>query len=189
MRALLLIPFLCLAAAPPSYTLTESEEAQLAKGKVAVRHQPADTGGGVVAFAHVKAAPRKVLDEVMNLHARVDENGAITSLEVYLEEKEPERLGATWTLSVLGSKVVFHLLYECQRDDGFCVYQLDPDKESDLVSSEGHYIVTPRAEGTLLIYMSNTDTGRSMPGFLRRWIAGSSLNTQVEGIRERAEKP
>lgn len=190
MRALfLVIAPLCMAAAPPSYTLTESEEAQLDKGKVVVRHQDASTGGGVVAFVDVKAPPRKVLDTVMDLQARVEENGAITDLDLYLQESDPERIGATWTLSVLGSKVIFHLLYSCEREEGFCTYTLDPDKESDLVSSDGHYVVLPRAEGTRLIYASNTDTGRSMPGFLRRWIAGSSLNTQVEGIRTRAENP
>lgn len=186
-RAVLaLAPLLCLAAAPPSYTLTETEEAKVTKGQIVVRHLPADTGGGVVAFADIAAPPSTVLDAVMDLQARVDETSAITDLHLYLQQSAPERTGARWTLSVLGTQVVFHLLYDCERARGFCTYKLDADKDNDLVSSEGHYVALPIAGGTRLIYASNTDSGRSMPGFIRKWIAGSSLNSQVEGIRARA---
>jgi len=189
-RALLpLAPLLCLAAAPPSYTLTEAEEAKVTKGQVVVRHLPADTGGGVVAFVDIQAPPPVVLNAVMDLQARVEETSAITDLDIYLQQSAPERIGARWTLSVLGTTVVFHLIYDCARDQGFCTYALDPSKQNDLVSSDGHYVALPIAGGTRLIYASNTDSGRSMPGFIRRWIAGSSLNSQVEGIRARALAP
>jgi hypothetical protein len=183
---LALAPLLCLAAAPPNYAPTADEEARLAKGQIVVRHESADTGGGVVAFVDVAAPPRAVLDAVMDLRARVAENSAITGLDIYLDQPAPERLGAKWTLTVLGTNVVFHLLYDCDRPKLQCSYALDPSKPNDIVASHGHYIVLPRAEGARLIYASTTDSGRSMPGFIRKWIAGSSLNTQVEGIRTRA---
>jgi hypothetical protein len=186
---LLLAPLLCLAAAPPSYTVTPDEEAQLAKGQIVVRHLPADTGGGVVAFVDIAAPPARVLDAAMDLRARVDENSTITGLELYLEQPAPERVGAKWTLTVFGSNVVFHLLYDCARDKGYCTFALDPSKPNDIVASTGHYVALPRDGGTRLIYASNNDTGRSMPGFIRRWIAGSSLNGQVDGIRKRALTP
>lgn len=187
--SIVLLPLLCLAAAPPTYTVTDDEAAALAKGRIVVRHQSADTGGGVVAFADIAAKPRVVLDAVMDLRARVDENGAISSLDIYDRQADPERIGAKWTLSVLGSSVVFHLRYACHRDQGYCTYALDRDHDNDIASSEGHYVVLDHDGGTRLIYASNTDTGRTMPGFIRRWISGSSLNTQVEGIRDRALAP
>ena len=182
-----LFPLLCIAAAPPSYTLTAAEEAKLAKGQVVIRHADSQTGGGVVAFANVQASPDVVLDEAMDLKDRVAENGTITSLDVYHQVAEPEELGAQWTLTVMGSRVVFSIKYECHRDQGYCTYALDPDRPGDLVAAEGHYVVLPRDGGTRLVYASRSDSGRSMPGWVRRWIAGNSLQSQVDGIRKRAE--
>ena len=184
---LALIPLLCLAAAPPSYTLTADEEAKLAQGKVVVRHSDSATGGGVVAFANVAAAPAIVLDEAMDLQDRVAENSTITGLDIYHRSAEPEELGAQWTLTILGSKMVFSILYACRRDDGYCTYTLDGSRPNDLVAAAGHYVVLPHEGGTRLVYASKTESGRSMPGWMRRWIASNSLQSQVDGIRTRAE--
>jgi hypothetical protein len=174
-------------AAPPGYTLTPDETAALDEGEIVVRREESDTGGGAVGIAQVAAPPRVVLDEVMNLEARVSENRSIRAVELYAEESRPELIGARWTLSVLGISVVFHLLYDCHRDEGYCSFWLDPTKPNDVEASEGHYLVTPRGSGTRLVYGSRTDTGRPMPGWLRRWLAGRSLHQQVGGIRKRAE--
>lgn len=184
-RLLVLTALLCSAAAPPTYTLTEDEAGQVDKGKVAIRHiTEGDSLGGVVAFVDVDAPPATVLDAVMDLEARKADNSSIDSIEIYM--REGEKLGAKWTLTVMGSTIVFHAIYECHRAEGYCTYALDPTKENDLVASEGHYVVLPHATGTRLVYASRTDTGRSVPGWIKRWIAGSSLTSQVEGIRDRA---
>lgn len=188
MRPLLcLIPLLCMAAAPPSPTLTEDEQAQLDKGKIVVRHEETDSGGRVTAITRVAAAPRVVLDEVMDVEAREPESSVLTSVEVYRREQSPDVTGATFTLTILGGKTVFSILYDCHRDQGYCTYVLDPSKKNDIVSSDGYYLVLPDGSGTRLVYASRADTGKSMPGWMKRWIAGSSLESQVDGIRKRAE--
>jgi len=175
------------AGAPTPPQLDDKEEARLDKGKIVVRHEDTPTGGRVTAIATVQAPPRKVLDEVMNLEARVPESSVLTSVEVYERTAAPDVTAATFTITVLGSDTVFSIRYDCQRDQGFCTYALDPSKENDIVSSDGYYLVVPEGTGTRLVYASRADTGRSMPGWMRRWIAGSSLEGQVDGIRKRAE--
>lgn len=175
------------AAPPPAYTVTAEEEARLTKGEVVIRHTDTEAGASVVAFANVRATPANVLAEAMDLADRKAENNTITGLDIYFRQAAPERLGARWELTIMGSKIVFHALYDCFRDQGYCSYTLDPSKSNDLALSEGHYVVVPTSTGTRLIYASKTDSGRSMPGWIRRWIAGSSLTSQVEGIRKRAE--
>ena len=123
----------------------------------------------------------------MNLEPRVAENRGIRAVELYAQESRPELIGARWTMSVPGISVVFHLLYDCHRDEGYCTFSLDPTKPNDLEECEGHYLVTPRGSGTRLVYASRSDTGRSLPGWLRRWLAERSLRRQVDGIRKRAE--
>ncbi|MFK7931782.1 MAG: hypothetical protein AB8H79_26635 [Myxococcota bacterium] len=186
-RLLTLAAALCIAAAPPSPTLTDSEQGKFDKGQVVVRHAPSDSGGGVTAIAKVQAPPSVVLDEVMNLKARPSESSTLSSVEIYRKDAAPDRTGATFTVTVMGSNTVFSILYDCHRSKGYCTYTLDPTRENDLVSVVGHYLVVPEGTGTRLVYSSQAETGKSMPNWVRRWIAGSSLSSQVQGIRKRAE--
>lgn len=188
MRPLLcMIALLCVAAAPAAPTLTQGEQKDFDKGKIVVRHEETDSGGRVTAVTHVSAPPAVVLDEVMNLEARQPESSVLTSVEIYRKQSAPDVTGATFTLTILGGKTVFSILYDCHRDQGYCTYTLDPSKKNDIVSSDGYYLVLPDGSGTRLVYASRADTGRSMPGWMKRWIAGSSLQGQVDGIRKRAE--
>ena len=186
-RLLLCLSLVCVAAKPAAPSLTENESSKLAKGQIVVRHADSEQGGGVTAVALVNAPPRKVLDEVMRVEARPAESSALTSVEVYLKQATPDRTGATFTVTVMGSNTVFSILYDCHRAEGYCTYALDPTKKNDLVRADGHYLVVAEGDRTRLVYSSRAETGRSMPGWIRRWIAGSSLSSQVEGIRKRAE--
>ncbi|MDJ0850418.1 MAG: SRPBCC family protein [Myxococcota bacterium] len=173
-------------SAPAQETRSEDESA-LDAGEILIRGEERGAGGLIVATAHCAAPPAIVLDEVMNLEARVAENRSLRGVEIYLREHTPQRVGARWELSVFGFSVVFHVLYTCRRDADTCSYRLDPDRPNDVEASEGEYRVEPRGSGTRLVYTSRTDAGPAFPRWLRRWIAGRSLRQQVEGIRKRAE--
>lgn len=186
-RLLLAVSLLCLAAAPTPTEPTPDEAEKLDKGKIVLRHEATDQGGRVTAIADVKAAPRTVLDAVMDLEARPDESSVLTSVDVYERTASPDVTGAKFLVTVMGSQTVFHIRYDCHRDDGYCTYALDPSKDNDIVSSDGYYLVLPRGSGSRLYYSSRTVTGRSLPGWVQRWLAGNALEGQVEGVRKRAE--
>lgn len=188
----LLLPLVAavgLAAAPPSPTLTEDETARYAEGKVVIRHEDTPRGGRATAVLRVEAPPRAVIDAIMDLQKRPEESSVLTSVEVYRHDPAPEVIGATFTVTVLGSSTVFSILYDCHRDEGYCTYKLDPSKPQDIVHADGYYLVLPERGGTRMVFSTRADTGRSMPGWMRRWIAGSSLEGQVKGMKERAESP
>jgi hypothetical protein len=174
-------------AGAPAHATTPEDESALNAGEILIRGRERGTGGIVVATANIAAPPSVVLDEVINLEARVAENRSLREVEIYLRESSPERVGAKWTLSIFGFGVEFHVLYTCRRNEGTCTYRLDPNKPNDIEASEGDYVVVPHGSGTRLVYTSRTDTGQAYPGWLRRWIAARSLRRQVEGIRKRAE--
>ena len=98
----------------------------------------------------------------------------------------PKGLGATFTLSVMGSSVVYHLRYQIDRAAGFCTYTLDPERQHDIASVEGSYRLEPLPQGIRLIYQSRTDAGRAVPGFVKNWLASSSVKTQLEAMKKRA---
>lgn len=193
MRIVLLSCYLLLSntiayAAPPSPpSISEDEAKQIAKGQVVIQHEQSGQAGRATAILWVEASPRRVLDEVMDLEKRQDESSVVTGVTRYRHDPSPEVIGATFTITVMGSNTVFHLLYQCRRDAGYCTFALDPSKKSDLISADGYYLVRPEGTGTMLFYASRSNTGRNVPGWIARWLAGSSLKGQVQAIRDRAE--
>lgn len=183
--ALLLLPVLMAATPGEMPELSESELATLEKRGVVVRQETSETGALTVAIVDVKASPSATLDAVLDVKSRVDEVGSIDEVSYYREE--PPHLGVTFGLSVMGVGVTFHTLYETDRETHLARYALDPSKEHDVVKAEGFYQCFAEGEGTRLVYAGDSDSGRRVPGWIKRWMTTGALNDQLEGIRTRAE--
>lgn len=189
---LLILCFPLMFGAVPSDSapvdLTAAEEAALGGGEIVIRNVPSDSGGFVVGVVDIQASPEKVWESILDFQARVADVRSLTKVESYDRSTDPERLGVKWVLSVLGQEIVFHIKYEVDRASGWCRYALDTTKENDIVSSEGSYQVYSVGSSTRFVYRSQSDSGRRMPGWLRRWFAVDSLKDQITGIRRRAQQ-
>ncbi len=187
MIGLAMLAGLAVAAAPAPVTPTDKERAELASGAVVVRPAPHDTGEmiGIVDLRGATAADawRVVLDWDM----RVASVGAITAITEYAPEASPGGLGMTFELSVLGTAITYHLRYDIDRAGGWCTFALDPDKEHDIVQTQGSYQLAELPDGIRLTYRSKTDTGRAIPGFVRKWLATSSIRDQLSEMQRRAQ--
>lgn len=172
------------AAVPAPLSVDSQEQARLDKGDVVVRPPPTalDQAVGVV---DIQGTAQAVWDAVFDFDARVREMRPLKSVTVYADD--PSNMGVTFDLSIFGTPIVFHTRYQCEFDAGYCSYTLDPSRDHDLVSVVGSYQVYEVGHHQRLVYRSQTDSGRSVPGFVRRWLAVDSLTKQLEGIRERAQ--
>ncbi len=198
MRPLLLLlalPFLFAVSAPESPSLSEKEETRLAAGKVVVQpNQPPAREGGVRtrAIAEVSAAPAKVWEALLDFQARVPENKSLVKVEIYADAWSGEQLDrkARWDLSVFGTEIVFHNVYVLDRSQSYLEWNLDPERENDLEFSWGSYQVLPSPLHTgmsRLVYISETESGRAIPKWLRKELAENSMEKLISGIRKRAE--
>lgn len=182
---LAMLPLLMAAAPDERPQLTADEAKTLADGDIVVRQETTETGALTVSIVDIDASCEAVLDAVLDVKARKDEVGSITDVTYYLEEEA--RLGVIFDLSVVGVAVRFHTLYEIDRARHLAAYALDPSKENDVVSSEGFYQCFAEGEGARLVYAGNSDSGRRVPGWLKRWMTTGALQDQLEGIRTRAQ--
>jgi hypothetical protein len=173
-----------LAASPLNVQLTAAEEAQLVAGEVVVRH-PTDTGL-VVGAVEIPATREQVMKSVMDFDARVESVGAIESIETYAPSTDPKGLGAKFTLSVLGSAIVYHIRYDI--DDAGVNFVLDTEKENGIAATNGGYWTYPSGAKTRLIYWSTTDTGRNVPGFIRNTLSVRSFHSQLSAMQTQAPK-
>ncbi|MEQ1504646.1 MAG: SRPBCC family protein [Myxococcota bacterium] len=173
-------------AANPPVDLGADDLAALADRRVVVRPELDGPGGSVLAVVDLAAPPTAAIDAILDLPARVGEIRGLAAAEVYTAT--PTEVGVRWEVRVLGSSTVFHVAYHPDRSTGSIPYALDPTRSpNDLVRAEGAYQVTPIAGGSRIVYRSSSDSGRSVPGWLERWIATDAVTQQLEGIRARAE--
>lgn len=168
---------------PGPVQLTADEADTVSEGGVITRYDAAD--GMVTGVVDVAATPDAVMTAAVDLRARQAEQRSIQSIVLY--EETPEHLGAEWTLSILTSHVVFNILYDIDRPRGWCSYELDTSRHNDIDGSRGAYHVYPYEGGTRLVYYSWSDLGRRTPGWVKKWLAQDSLETQLMGIKRRAE--
>ncbi len=183
-------------SAPESPTLTEKEEATLVAGKVVVQQDlpPArEKGVRARAVAEVDAAPDKVWEALLDFQARVPENKSLQTVEIYEDGWTGDilRRKARWDLQVFGTEIIFHNDYVLDRSQSYLEWNLDPDKENDLVFSWGSYQVLPspiHPGKSRLVYVSESDSGRTLPKWLKKEVAEGSMEKLIAGIRDRAQK-
>jgi hypothetical protein len=185
----LLLWLLAALPAPPALTLTPEERAALDRDEIVVRSDLSDPSGGTaIGMVDIDAPPDRTLAAVLDLRARVPEISGLKGLEEY--GRGPDWVGARWEVKVLTANVVFHVRYEYDTAQGIVRYALDPSRSpNDIVQAEGSYHLLPVEGGTRVIYRATSDSGRPVPGWVKRWLATEGLTQQLTGIRKRAETP
>ncbi len=175
---------LALGASPLDVKLTQAEKAKLTAGDVVVRY-PTDSGL-VVGAVDIPATREQVMASVMDFDARVKSVGAIDSIETYAPATDPKGLGAKFTLSVLGSEIIYFIRYDI-TDEGVN-FVLDNDYENGITATNGGYWTYPNGDKIRLIYWSTTDTGRAVPGFIRNTLSVRSFRNQLSAMQAQAPK-
>jgi hypothetical protein len=192
----LLVALLVGLTAPAAPSLTEAEEARLAAGKVVVQQNlPPEREGGIRtrAIAEVSATPEAVWNALLDFQPRVAENAALKKVTTYEEVWAGDvlRRKARWDLSVVGTEIVFHNDYTYDRAASYLNWVLDETKDNDLVYSWGSYQVLPSPIHpglSRLVYVSENESARKIPKWLRKELAESSMSKLINGIRKRAEQ-
>jgi hypothetical protein len=167
---------------PAQITPTTEEAALLASGGVAFRYNPKGESVGII---DISAPPATVIAEVMNLPPRIQEIGPLLELTPY-EVSGGQRYGARWEVGASIYSATFHVIYDCDLSAGWCVFDLDPDKENDLQSTSGSYQVYPHGDGSRLVYRSSAQS-TILPDFLMKKFAGDGAVDLLTGIQRRAE--
>ena len=153
-------------------------------GEAVVRAPTAD--GLVVGAVDIPATRQQVMAAVMDFDARVQSVGAISAIDVYAPATDPKGLGTKFTLSVLGTEIVYFIRYDV-ADEGVN-FVLDKEQTNDLVDSSGGYWTYPEGDEIRLVYWSKTDTGRSIPRFIRNTLSVRSFRNQLTAMKELAPK-
>lgn len=172
------------APAPPApVTLSDAEEAVVARGEVMVRY-----GGDArqtLAVVDVAATPDATIQAVMDLPARVEDIGSLSAVELY--GRQGDDISARWTMSIAMVSVVFHIAYDCELARHWCVYSLDPAKKNDIESSNGSYQAYAHGSGTRLVYRTDS-IASGAPEWVRKRLADSAAKEMLGGMKTRAER-
>jgi hypothetical protein len=164
--------------------LSEEESARARTGEVIVR-QDSITGNILTASVFVEASPEAVLRSVMDLPPRLEEIDSLEGLEAYEVAGHPS---ARWKLDAKIKVVYFSVIYECDWEQLFCSFSLDPAHESGIVQADGAYHAIAHEQGSWLEYHSITQPHPLVPSPIRRSRREHSTRQMLMGMKLRAEK-
>lgn len=159
--------------------------ARLGNGEVVVLIDPVDDSRAI-GLAWSRASPGAVIEEVLDVKARVAEVPATHSVHYYLQS--PTMLGTKVENRVLRVRSTFHILYTIDRDAHWVRFALDTSRANDIPDAQGSYHAVPHGTGTLLIYRTFADLGRPVPSFVKQRMTTSNMEQQLVGIQARADK-
>jgi len=177
-----------LALSAPALALTPAEEAALARGEVVLHELPATRAGAVrlEAWVDVAADATATWTALTDYAARERSSDVLTGFQVYVDT--PDRTCIRWTGSRFGVDLVFHNCYGRNAERTRLTHDLDPSRASDLAFAAGVYDLATTARGTRLHYVSETDFGRPMPGFIKSWLGNSGAEEYLLDTKRRAER-
>ncbi|MGB0638448.1 MAG: hypothetical protein ACPGTU_03885 [Myxococcota bacterium] len=180
---LLLFIQVCLAAAPAPLQLTPDEEKLVASGELVVR----DGGSGkITAIVDLPVSNQIVMEEILNLQARVKEVSSIQDLHMY--KREADTLGAKWTVGMMGIESQFHVLYTFDYASGWITFRMDESRANELKAAAGSY-QTYRSNGkTRLIYRCDASPQSAVPDWMREMLTGRAMRQQIDGIDRRSRE-
>ena len=182
MLATMLLP---LSIALAAEALTAEEWASLRAGGVVVH---ADTSGSdtvSTGYVLVDKAAAPFWGDVLDLEARIPENGTLRRIEEYRRVSPYEWFVAV-DMEVFGFDVRFTNHWTCAGNT--CAYTLDPSRPNDLTLCDGYFKVDEVEGKSLLTYHSRSRHEVSVPGWIRRWLAIDAVNNLLAKLKRRAER-
>lgn len=138
-----------------------------------------------LAVVDVAAPPDAVMKAVMDLPARVSDIGSLSAVELY--DRSGDDVSARWTMSIAMVSVTFHIQYDCELAQGWCVYTLDPARDNDVDSARGSYQAYAHGTGSRLVYRTDA-IAAGAPEWVRKKLSDSSAREMLGGMKRRAER-
>ena len=176
---------IALASAIAGESLTAQEWGTLQGGGVVVH---ADTSGAdtvSTGFVLVAKPPKPLWTDVLDLQARIPENGTLKGIEEYRRVSSYEWFVRV-DMEVFGFPVQFTNHWVCR--DNTCSYTLDPDRKNDLTLCDGYFKLDEVEGKSLLTYYSRSRHDLSVPGWIRKWLAIDAVENLLRKMKARAER-
>ena len=177
---------LLIAALTTLPALDTLSRARLHAGRVLVEsHQDGVDKGSARALAWANCPSEKVW-AVITDHARFPEfMPHLKSAQVSGRSAKGERV--IQEVDAVISTVRYTLDFVFNKDAQRVDFALDKAVPHDIADARGHWQLWPFQGGTLIEYLSAVELGRSVPGFIRDYLAERGTEDAVDAVRKRAE--
>jgi ribosome-associated toxin RatA of RatAB toxin-antitoxin module len=175
-------------AAAPKPALEPVKLGKLRAGVVLV--DSTDEGaaaGSVLGYCIAKVAPAAVFAVLTDHTVYPQFMPRIEATQVSRHTDTGERVLQTVNASI--STVKYTLDYAWSREALRVEFKLANDVPNDIKATTGHWQLWELDGGktTLIEYQTSADIGRSVPGFIKRWLQEGGVKDAMDAIRKRAE--
>ena len=178
-------------ALPSTREPTDKEWSRLQAGDALTLTRSDLEPSGAMGFVEIEAPAATIWSVINDPKETVASSGSVTSCERYLREDTPtgESIGLHYVLNVAWTEITYSVLRDFRPSEGRMTWSLDPSKANDLAHTSGLYTLHPgRSPGhTLVIYVSQVDSGRRVPAAISQFLTGRALKGYLKHIQVASE--
>ena len=178
-------------AVPGTRAPTEKEWVRLQAGDVVTQARTDLEPSGAMGFVEIEAPAQTIWAVINDPKETVASSGSVTSCERYLRQDTPtgESIGLHYVLNVAWTEISYYILRDFRPSEGKMTWTLDPAKRSDLAHTSGLYVVQPgrSPDHTLVVYVSQVDSGRRLPAAISQFLTGRALKGYLKHIQTASE--
>ena len=190
MMSLLFIALLGLAG--PTTGLTEAEVAAALAGEAPVRAESFVSASGKAAGRGIGAiVVERPLSEVWSALSRFDDKAEyvprLNSSQVL--EKSATSVRVKMEVNASVTTVHYTMRYTLDEAAGLVRWKLDDTaRDNGIADADGEYhMLSLSPTRTLVVYRTYVDSGRSVPGFVQRFMVKRSLPELLHAVKKRIE--
>ena len=174
---------------PAPTTLSQEEQAKLAKGTAVRRQVRSDSGGRGIAIMDVKAPKDKIWKIILDYSKYPNWIDNLDRTNIYDGTAEAG-YKVEFELSVLGMNITYFIDHRLDKAKGSMTWQLDYSKESDIDDSTGYWLVydAPDRPGfTRVEYSVDLRLKGWIPGIVENMLAKKGLVLATSWVKQQAE--
>lgn len=196
--ALLILAWTTGAAAankPNCPVLSDDQRAQIEAGKVVVyasKEDPESSVARATGIVEIQGSEAEIFSILVSEAHSEAASKAMQNCQILRDEQVAaghRRLTVTYTMKVVTQTIQWTVVRDVYEGQGLLTFEIDPSADNDIAWTAGEYSLYPgsAAGRTLVVYVSNLDSGRRIPQWVEEELTEGSLKKYLKYLKTATE--
>jgi len=180
---------------PPCPALTEAQQAEVAAGEVVVfatREDPDSTVATARGIVEIRADHDEIFAILASEAHSENASKAMKNCTIQTEQRiapDHRRMTVTYQMKVGPTEIQWTVDRDLYEGNGLLEFEINEDYDNGIAWTGGYYAMHPGSspDHTLVVYVSNLDSGRRIPRWLEEDLTQGSLRRYLAYLKSAAE--
>ena len=183
------------ASKPECPVLSDDQRAQIEAGKVVVyasKEDPDSSVATATGIVEIQGTEAEIFSVLMSEAHSEAASKAMQDCTIVRDEQVASghrRLTVTYTMKVVTQTIQWTVVRDVYQGQGLLTFEIDPSFDNDISWTAGEYSLYPgsSSDKTLVVYVSNLDSGRRIPQWVEEELTQGSLKKYLKYLKTATE--